>query len=105
MPCRDSWPEVERLQIERWGRMSALDKARLVDSLGRATQELALTGIRQRHPHATEQEGRLRLAALKLGPQLAARGGTRRRTESGEAPGWQGATQKHIPENAALFGF
>ena len=27
---------------------------------------------------------------------LAARGGTRRRTESGEAPGWQGATNEHI---------
>ena len=27
---------------------------------------------------------------------LAARGGTRRRTESGEAPGWQGATTEHI---------
>ena len=26
----------------------------------------------------------------------AARGGTRRRTESGEAPGWQGATNEHI---------
>ena len=26
----------------------------------------------------------------------AARGGTRRRTESGEAPGWQGATTEHI---------
>ena len=27
---------------------------------------------------------------------LAARGGARRRTESGEAPGWQGATNEHI---------
>ena len=27
---------------------------------------------------------------------IAARGGTRRRTESGEAPGWQGATNEHI---------
>jgi len=27
---------------------------------------------------------------------LAARGGTRRRTESGEAPGWRGATNEHV---------
>ena len=73
MLSRDSTPEVEQLQIELWRRMSALDKARLVDSLSRATQELALAGIRQRHPHASQQECRLRLAALKLGPQLAVR--------------------------------
>lgn len=73
MLSRDTSPEVERLQIGLWRRMSALDKARAVDGLSRATQELALAGIRQRHPHASERECRLRLAALRLGPQLAAR--------------------------------
>ena len=73
MLSRDSSPDVERMQIDLWRRMSALDKARAVDGLSRATQELALAGIRLRHPHASEQECRLRLAVLKLGPQLAAR--------------------------------
>ena len=70
---RDSSPEVERLQIDLWRRMSPLDKARAVDGLSRATQELALAGIRQRHPHASEHECLLRLAMLKLGPRLAVR--------------------------------
>ena len=73
MLSRDSSPEVERLQIDLWRRMSPLDKGRAVDGLSRATDELALAGIRQRHPHAPEHECRLRLAVLKLGPQLAAR--------------------------------
>ena len=69
----DSSPEMERLQIALWRRMSPLEKARAVDGLSRATQELALAGIRQRHPHASERECRLRLAVLKFGPRLAVR--------------------------------
>ena len=76
MLSRDSSPEAERLQIDLWRRMSPLDKGRAVDGLCSATDELALTGIRQRHPHAPERECRLRLAVFKLGPQLAC---TRRR--------------------------
>ena len=73
MLSRDSSPEVERLQIALWRRMSPLDKARAVDGLSRAAQELALAGIRQRHPHASERECLLRLAMIKLGPRLAVR--------------------------------
>ena len=81
----DSSPEMERLQIALWRRMSPLEKALAVDGLSRATQELALAGIRQRHPHASEREYRLRLAVLNnttpttgranstLGPRLAVR--------------------------------
>ncbi len=73
MLSRDSLPEVERLQIALWRRMSPLEKARAVDGLSRAAQELALAGIRKRHPHASEPECQLRLALLKLGPRLAVR--------------------------------
>ena len=67
----DTSPAMEQLQIDFWRRMTPLDKARAVTQLTRATQELARAGIRQRHPHASEQECRLRLAVLKLGPRLA----------------------------------
>ena len=70
---RDSSPEVERLQIALWRRMSPLEKACAVDGLSRAAQELAPAGIRQRHPDASEPECQLRLALLKLGPRLAVR--------------------------------
>ena len=60
----DTSPEMERLQIDLWRRMSPLEKARAVDGLSLATQALALAGIRQRHPHASERECLLRLAML-----------------------------------------
>ena len=63
----DTSPEIERSQIQAWRRMSALDKARLVDVLSRQVQALALAGIRRRHPLASERECFLRLAASKLG--------------------------------------
>ena len=53
--------------------MSPLDKARTVDALTRAVQALALAGIRQRHPGASERECFLRLAALELGRETAVR--------------------------------
>ena len=71
MLSADTSSAMERLQIDLWRRMTPLDKARAVRQLTRATQALALAGIRQRHPHASERECRLRLAVLKLGPRLA----------------------------------
>jgi hypothetical protein len=69
----DSSPAVERLQIDAWRRMSPLDKARAVDGLTRTAQALALAGIRQRHPGASDRECFLRLATLKLGRETAIR--------------------------------
>ena len=64
---------VERLQVDAWRRMSPVDKARTVDGLTRTSQALALAGIRQRHPGASERECFLRLAALKLGRETTLR--------------------------------
>ena len=69
----DSSPTVERLQIDAWRRMSPVDKARTVDELTRTVQVLALAGIRQRHPGASERECFLRLAVLKLGSEATMR--------------------------------
>lgn len=63
----DTSATAERMQVERWQSMSVRDKARLISELTRATQQLALAGIRQRHHGASERECFLRLAALKLG--------------------------------------
>jgi hypothetical protein len=67
----DTSPEIERLQIERWRNMSPAEKAALVSGLTQATCELALAGIRQRYPGASSRELFLRLAMLRLGPDLA----------------------------------
>lgn len=71
MLSSDTTAEAERIQIERWRAMTPLEKARIVSELSVAVQELALAGIRMRHPGASEEECRLRLAVLKLGRDLA----------------------------------
>jgi len=50
-----------------------MEKLRVVTELNRAEEELALAGIRLRHPGASEQECMLRLAILKPGRELACR--------------------------------
>ncbi len=53
--------------------MSSVEKARAVDSLNCAVRQLALAGIRLRHPDASEREIFLRYAVLTLGRELAVR--------------------------------
>jgi len=67
---RDTSADVERLQIEAWRRMSSLEKAVIMSQATSDALTLALSGIRQRHPDASERECFLRLAALQLGPTL-----------------------------------
>jgi hypothetical protein len=67
----DTTAEAERMQVEAWRGMSPLDKARLVSQITQCVVNLALAGIRHRHPGASERECFLRIAALKLGPALA----------------------------------
>ena len=51
--------------------MSAAEKAALVSGLTRAVWDLALAGVRHRHPDASPREQFLRLALVTLGPDLA----------------------------------
>jgi hypothetical protein len=53
--------------------MSPAEKAQLITSLCRMADAMAVTGIAHRHPGASERECFLRLAALKLGRELAER--------------------------------
>ena len=71
-PLAEDTPlDIERRQIEGWRRMSASQKASLIGSMSRSVRELALAGIRSRHPDATPREQFLRLAILTLGQDLA----------------------------------
>ena len=67
----DTSIEAERVQVEAWRRMSPLAKVRAVTDISQAVQRLSLSGIRSRHPDASDDECMLRLAVLKLGRQLA----------------------------------
>ena len=58
------------LQIEAWRRMTPVEKAAAMSQATRDVVTLALSGIRQRHPDASDRECFIRLAALQLGPTL-----------------------------------
>lgn len=47
--------------------MSAREKFDLVATLNDDCDRLAAAGVRRRHPHATDEEIRLRVTALRLG--------------------------------------
>jgi hypothetical protein len=53
--------------------MGPEQKLRIVSELVRASEELALAGLRQRHPAASGRELDLRLAALRLERDLMVR--------------------------------
>jgi hypothetical protein len=67
----DTSPEVERLQIEGWRRMSPEHKAAMITGLTDAAVRMTLAGIRHRYPDASPREQQLRLAVITLGPELA----------------------------------
>jgi hypothetical protein len=67
----DTSPDVERLRIEQWRRMSPAEKAAVVSGLTQAVYDLARAGVRHRYPSASPREQFLRLAIATLGPELA----------------------------------
>ena len=69
----DTTRQAERLQVIAWRSMSSVQRAQLVAAAGRAVRGLALAGLRQRHPGASEAEIVARLSLLTLGRPLAQR--------------------------------
>lgn len=67
----DTSPEALRLQVLLWRRMSPAETVTIVGGISVAVRELALAGVRMRHPHASDRECALRLAIITLGPELA----------------------------------
>lgn len=68
----DTSPEAEAVQVDVYRRMSARRKLELVEEENRIARELALAGLRQRHPEAGPEELFRRLMDLLLGEELAA---------------------------------
>ena len=69
----DTTRYAERLQVMAWRSMSSVERAQLVAGATRTVRAIALAGLRQRHPGASESEIVARLALLTLGPGLAHR--------------------------------
>jgi hypothetical protein len=68
----DTPPEIAELRIERLRHMPSWRRLDLLGQLNQTAKLFALSGSRRRHPQATQQELRRRLADLVLGQALAA---------------------------------
>ena len=68
----DTRPEAEAVLIKLLRQAPPWRKLHMVGQLNQTVRTLALSGLRQRYPEATDQELRRRLADLLLGPELAA---------------------------------
>jgi hypothetical protein len=67
----DTDPEAERIQMEIYRRMPRWRKIELVVEANETARELALAGLRARHPGASPEELQRRLFGLLLGEELA----------------------------------
>ena len=69
----DTHPKMASLQIELLRQTPPWRKAEMLGQMYHTTKQLALVGLRHRHPEASETELRRRLADLLLGSELAER--------------------------------
>jgi len=69
----DTTPEAERVQIQILRSMPSWQRFKLINDMIVTSRKLALAGLRERFPNASERELRRRLATLLLGSELAAR--------------------------------
>lgn len=67
----DTHPKMESLQIHLLRDAPAWRKLEMLAQLNAAAQLLALSGLRQRYPEASEVQLRRRLASLLLGEEKA----------------------------------
>jgi hypothetical protein len=67
----DTSPEAEAVLIQLLREMPPCRKVEMVGRLNASVRSLALSGLKSRHPEASDTELRRRLADLLLGPELA----------------------------------
>jgi len=66
----DTSKEAEQAYLKLLRAVPLWRKAAMVETLTKACQELAVAGIRMRYPNASENEIRMRLAALWLDREM-----------------------------------
>ena len=67
----DTDATAERYLFDRLRRLPPWRKAEMLSASTRAAYDLAMAGLRQRHPNATVEESRKRYAALVLGREAS----------------------------------
>ena len=66
----DTHPEIERILIEAYRRMTPGEKFRRIEGMNRSMEMLAMSDIKRRHPDASEYECRLRIASRRIPAEL-----------------------------------
>jgi hypothetical protein len=69
----DTSRSAEQLQVEIWRALTSVQIAGLIAGASSAARTLAIAGLRERYPAASDRELLIRYAALTLGPVLARR--------------------------------
>lgn len=69
----DTSPEAERVLIDLYRRMSTVEKAQRLQQAMEAVEQLASARIRAQYGGISEEERRLRLAALRLPREMMIR--------------------------------
>ena len=69
----DTHPDIESLQLELMRQAPAWRKAQMLGEMYASMKQLALSGLRSRHPEASKVELQRRLADLLLPADLAER--------------------------------
>jgi hypothetical protein len=67
----DTAPDMEALQVQLLRTVPPWRKMEMLAGLNASARSLAMVGLRQRFPQASEAELKRRLADLLLGPDLA----------------------------------
>jgi hypothetical protein len=68
----DTRPEAEAVLIDLLRQAPSWRKIRMMEQLNQQMRALSLAGVQARHPNADETEVQRELAAIWLGPELAA---------------------------------
>jgi hypothetical protein len=71
--AEDTSPEAEAVLIGLLRKASPARKFQMIVSANLLSRDLALVGLKSRHPHDSPSQLRRRLADLWLGPDLAAK--------------------------------
>lgn len=67
----DTTPEVEAIQFAFYRTAPTWKKLEMMTDLNHSMRALAMSGLRKRHPNATADELRYRLAELLYGAEIA----------------------------------
>lgn len=66
----DTTPEMEKVLISLLRQVPPVKKLEMLNGLNRSARELAMNGIRRRHPEATERQVRWYLCSLLYGDDI-----------------------------------